>query len=50
VFQQPKIARKLLIVGSPQPLKIVEITALAPFSTATRFCNSYAALNVAAYQ
>jgi hypothetical protein len=43
VFQSPKFVRKLLNVRSPQALKIVEITALVPFSTATPVCDSYRA-------
>jgi hypothetical protein len=35
VFQQLKFVRKLLNVRSQQALKIIEITALVPFSTAT---------------
>jgi hypothetical protein len=35
VFQQLKFVRKLLNVRSQQALKIIEITALVPFSTPT---------------
>jgi hypothetical protein len=34
-FQEPKSVRKSLNVRSPQSLKLAEITASVPFSTAT---------------
>src|SRR5437879_2882841 len=36
-----KFVRKLLNVRSPQTLEFAEITALVPFSTPTRYFNSY---------
>jgi hypothetical protein len=42
-FQEPKSVRKLLNVRSPQSLKLAEITALVPFSTATLDFSHYAA-------